>query len=148
MGAGTWPAGSIIAGGDVFTSSPAVPPRTAAAQYSPTGRVVVVNADGSVAVVHYVDQQVSLALGVPLGSIKAAPTIGIDLETIRKATKLTLQRCVTDAVSRALGSLLALRSITLGTITSTWRPGASLWSVNYTNLVLPSPQSRVARSGA
>lgn len=148
MGAGNWPAGTIIAGGDVFVSSPAVPPRTAAAQYNPQTRTIVVKADGSVGVVHFVDQQVAYALSIPLGSIRSAPGIGIDVESIRKATKANLQRVVEDAVGRALGSLLALKSISLGKVSAVWRSGAPSWSVDYRNLVVASAVSKTASGTA
>lgn len=149
MPAGSWPAGSVIAGGDVFVRSPAVPPRQASAKYNATSKTAVVLSDGSIAVVHYVDQQVALALGVELGTIPSAPTIGIDLSRVRRATKATFQRTVEDAVKGALGFLLATKSIRIDSIVTTWSPvGRSSWVVNYTNLVVPSGRSRPILGGS
>lgn len=142
MGAGNWPAGSVIAGGDVYVRSPAVPPRQASAKFDTITHDAVVLSDGSIAVVHFVDQQVALALGVELGTIPSAPTIGIRLAGIRLSTKATFQRAVEDAVRGAVGFLLATKSIRIDSIVGKWTPNRKPWTVNYTNLVIPSARSR------
>lgn len=147
MGAGSWPAGSVIAGGDVYVRSPAVPPRQASAKFDPTTHDAVVISDGSIAVVHFVDQQVSLALGVELGTIPSAPLVGMRLSGIRLATKKTLQRAVEDAVKGALGSLLATKSVRIDAIAAKWAPGRYSWVTNYTNLIVPSGRSRPVHGG-
>lgn len=152
MGIGNYQAGSTLAGVDVNPFSAAVDPMSAAAKWDPNKRVIVLNADGTVAAVHFVDQQVALCLGNEIGTIPSAPLIGIKLSNIRKASAITFKLAVRDSTVGALASLLRQRAIVLGDpitgidIVSQYDPsGNSRWVVNYQNLLAPSPRSRVAK---
>lgn len=116
-----------------------------AAQYDPRLRVIVLNSDGTVATVHFVDQQLAFALGVPLNSIPSMPGFGIDLQSIKKATAANVQLVVRNAVTRAAALLLQRRSVSLGSITATRSPGRTFWTVEYQNLVAPAPRRRSAQ---
>lgn len=144
MATSSWAAGSIPAGGDVYTRSTVVTPFTAAAKYDPNTRTMVVSTvDGSLEIVHWVDQAVALALSVPLGSVPSVPDLGLDFGAVRKANHANAQRVVQDAVSRALGRLISLKLVKLGAIVVKWSNGTIQWITNYTNLALPTPQNRM-----
>jgi len=151
MGLGSYPAGSTLGGVDVNAFSAATAVFSASAKWDPNQRVVVLNSDGTVATVHYVDQQVALALGIELGSIPSAPSVGIRLSNIRAASAATFDLAVRDSTVGALAALLRVRAITLGDpvtridIVSQYDPaGNSRWAVNYQNLLAPAPRTRIA----
>jgi hypothetical protein len=147
MGAGVWSAGAIPAGFEIGnrTSSP-LPPGEAAA-YDPLLRVIVVDADGLVAVTHYVDQQTVFALSIPLGSIASLPNLGLDVRSILKASQAAAALTTQAAVRRAVASLLKGSSIVLGTIVfeQNYAAGRRSFQVPYQNLVAPAPQGRIAQ---
>lgn len=151
MGLGSYPAGSTLGGVDVNPFSAEAAAMASAAKWDPLLRVVVLNSDGTVATVHYVDQQVALALGVELGTIPSAPNVGIRLSNIRTATVASFALACRDSTVGALVGLLRSRAIVLGDpltgidIVAQYDPaGNSRWAVNYQNLLAPSPRGRTA----
>lgn len=131
--------GSFATGGDQFSL------QSGAAQYDPRLRVTVVNSDGTVAVIHFVDQQMAFALGVPLNSIPSMPGFGIDIASIKKATSSNVDLVVRNAVTRATAHLVQRRSVALGKITAKRTSGRTLWLVEYQNLVAPVQRKRTAQ---
>lgn len=63
--------------------------------------------------IHPVDQQVVLALTIPLGSLKSAPTVGHRLAEVNRLTGSTLVRAVEDRIRLALKRLIDGQKITI-----------------------------------
>src|SRR5271156_3877269 len=98
MTIGQWLCGNFGAGADMLTFGGKTPPMSANPQYDPQLRVIVINANGTIAAVNYVDEMVAFALTVKLGTIPAAPTIGIDWDAMRRATAANMLNVVAGCV--------------------------------------------------
>lgn len=88
--------------------------------------------------IHPVDQQVVLALTIPLGSLKSAPTVGHRLIEVNRLTGSTLQRAVEDRIRLALKRLIDGQKITILSIdidTSASLRGQLKVATSYQNLV-------------
>ena len=138
MGMGDFPAGCGPAGLDpiVATTARAKKSPPQALQYDLATRRFVQNADGSMASVHPIDQQVDLAMGIALGSLPGTPTQGNRLRRIQRAAGQTLQREVEDAVYDALNLLTTAKKITvLAVLVATPAPGQVIVQLVYVNMV-------------
>jgi hypothetical protein len=155
MGAGVFPAGLGPAGADPVAGppSPVVNGLTPAqfyvqAQgvrtqlmlaYDPIARGFVLNADGTYVGVHPIDQQVALALFIPYGSIKSAPTLGSKWVTVlSRVAPQQVMAVARNELNRCLARFLAQKQILILTFTVDQSVlGRSLISVGYTNLLDP-----------
>lgn len=148
MGAGAWGAGSIPAGNDVSRPGTITPPFAQNEFYTPNTRIVIVNADGTVAQLNYVDQEVAFAWGIPLRSLPSSPTVGLDWAAIRKATDASAFQTITTQLQRAAAALIRMKAITMGTVVvgPGW-PGTRQFRVPYTNNVTAAQQGRIATVG-
>lgn len=149
MPAGNWPAGTIPAGFDIGESGfgPVLP--TGSEKYDPRLRIVVVDGDGNIENVHFIDQEVAFALGIPLGSIPSSPDIGLDWNAIKRASEAAARQTIQDSVASAVARLLRIHAITLGTIEykGVAAAGRRSFRVPYRNLLAPAPQTRIAKVG-
>lgn len=107
--------------------------------YSPVVQGFVQNADGTLQGVHPIDQQVALALFIPLGSIPSAPKVGANFAgVLSRVDPQRAKAIATSELNRCLASLIAQNSILLlnfdVTVTA---PGRFILAVAYTNLKDP-----------
>lgn len=104
--AGTGPAGFAPIG-PFSTRKTTTPPR--ATNYNPFTKDFTTSVTNGVALydaIHPVDQQVILALSIPLGSLKSAPTVGHRLREVNRLSGPQLERAVQDRIRLALKSLV------------------------------------------
>lgn len=118
MPAGTYPAGTGFAGADPITYSPLnTAPRIVGSNssvlYDLATKSVPRDANGFVKRTHWVDQAVSLAMGVQKGDLPSSPTIGNRLRRIKRASGEKLVSEVEDAVNEALFDLVSRGDITI-----------------------------------
>jgi hypothetical protein len=117
MGAGEFPAGAGLAGSDpvnpasasIFGRAPA-----RALTFDLLTRRFLFNSDGSATDTHPVDQKVVLALGVELGALLAAPTIGNRLRArLSRVAPQKIAAIALDEVRVTLKRLLDANDIAL-----------------------------------
>lgn len=156
MGSATQPCGASPLGAD----SVAAPSAQVVIAASPTApafdlgtRAFAQNADGTLASVHPVDQEVNLALGIEEGSIASAKDVGHRFRRIIRAAGPTVAAAVRDEANRALARPLARRDIKILSVDtdSTKVRGRIIAIVHYTNLrtqtVQASPVKTTSRVG-
>ena len=145
-GLGSAPLGSLPCGAPSVQSHSAAPgvasPR--AIKFDLATRSFPMNADGTLVDVHPVDQTVELALGIELGKIPSASTVG---QRIRAAANrlagTKLVATVTDAINAALAAPLANNDIaTLGVAIDTSVRGRIVVAYQYVNLRSGSEQTK------
>ena len=150
-GAGTFSAGN----GSPAGLDPVQPPSAVAIVPKPTQpplfdisiRQFRRNSDGTLATIHWVDQAVALAMGIPAGGITSAPGIGNTLRKIKRAAGPRLQSDVKDAILVALGALIARNDITIVELTVlTPVPSQILIALTYVNMRLLPTQPTTLRS--
>src|SRR6266436_1896982 len=112
LGAGQFPAGTGP-GGFAPQNAPApgqirLPPR--AVNYDPQIRDFTTT-NGLYDAIHPVDQQVILALTIPLGSLKSAPTVGNTYHQVNRLSGITLVNEAEDRTKLALKRLLNAQKI-------------------------------------
>lgn len=96
---------------------------------------------GKMKLVHWVDQAVSLALGVAQGSLKSQPGLGHTLRKIKRAAGLSLKASVEDGVRVALQALVERKDIGVTSIqVSTPIRGQILVAVYYINFHTQRPK--------
>lgn len=145
MPAGSYAAGSGFAGADpvaAWSDPPKVIQTSNAALWDLSTRTVSRDeATGLVKRIHWVDQAVALALGVPLGSLPSSPNLGHRLRLIKRAAGPQLEAQVVDAVNLALADLLERRDISLiSIVVNTTTRSQIVVAVSYVNLRL-NPRS-------
>lgn len=140
MGAGSNYAGAGLAGADPQALSPAAVPMANAAQYDPRLRVIVQNADGTVATVHQVDQVVAYNLTLKLGTIASDPTRGFDWNKLKATAPQARQHAAVDLVKRALAAPLAAGDVTVVSVQLVQSLGRLAVVTNYINNRLPNAQ--------
>ncbi len=142
MGAGAFPAGLGPAGADpVYVAGPVVPPvMPRALKFDPQTRRFIQNADGSMADVHPVDQQVVFVIFFEKGSIPSQPTLGT---RIRART----ERCdpnqklgiALDETRQALAKLISAGDVRLiSVVADNTFPARGLYAITYVNLRDPN----------
>ena len=136
MGAGSTYAGAGLAGADIQASSPAAVPMANAAQYDPRLRIIVQNADGTVATVHPVDQTVAYCLTIKKGTISSDPARGFDWEKLRATAPAARARAAKDLVNLALAAPLAAGDVKILKVVLDQAPGRMGVSTTYINLRL------------
>lgn len=142
MPAGTTYAGAGPAGADPVgaLSAPAILIQTSnAALWDVATKSVLVDAtSGLVKRIHWVDQAVALALGIPIGSLSSQPTLGHTLRLIKRGDGPTLKAEVDDAVRLALKTLLDAGDIVvISVVTTTPIRSQIVVAVSYMNMRLP-----------
>lgn len=141
--AGTFRAGHAPAGVGIPVQTGAPPPRSpfAAPCYDLASRQVLQNADGSFQSIHPVDLKARLALGVLLGTISSAPTVGCDWSAPRQTS--TAPKELENDVNVALASLIQNGDVKLVAVSIDQSvPGRTLRLVDYLNLRLPGSAAR------
>lgn len=145
MTLGQWGAGSTLAGQDILPGTTPAAPMTLDPQYDPTGRVLLENADGTIASINWADEAIAFALTVALGSIPCAPTIGSDRQKLKRATDRNSAHMVQDIVRTATAFLVDQNAVAIdGVEVFTAKAGRLSYKVRYRNLTLVSQQSRIA----
>ena len=147
-GAGTFGAGLEPAGLDpvgAFSPKPSLGTQPRALLFNITTRQHVINADGTMASVHPVDQRVTLALGVKLGSIPSAPGVGNKLRTITRGSLAQLTAQANDYVEQALIAMTTAKEISVISIgVFAPQPGQLIVQVTYTNLITSQKMTAAA----
>ena len=121
------------------SSAPSVPQTPLALQFDPTVPGFVMNADGTMASIHPVDQKVALTLFIELGSISSAPNVGNKLRTVLNRVQPEQVNAIAGAeLNRCLGPFISAGEITLTgfSVTQTGSGRTSL-IVAYINLKDP-----------
>lgn len=88
-----------------------LPPLASPPRFDIGTRSFVRSDDGTMEQIHWVDQAVALAMGVPIGGIQSLATLGNTTRRIKRAGGPRFQADVTDAVQTALAALLERRDI-------------------------------------
>lgn len=88
-------------------------PAPLALRFDAATRTFLQNSDGTMASIHPVDQEVTIALGVDQGAIKSASDVGHRIRRIVRAGGKSLESDVRDAVRLALAKPLARGDIRL-----------------------------------
>lgn len=142
MGAGSFPAGFGPAGADpVYVAGAVIPPvLPRALKFDPQTRRFVQNADGSMADIHPVDQQVIFLLFFERGSIPSQPTLGTRLRArIERLDPRKVPGVALDEVKQALNPLILAGDVRLVSVVSdTTFPARGLFVVTYVNLRDPA----------
>lgn len=147
MSAASLPAGFGLAG----FNSPVIDEvaallRPVSAYYDPDLREFVLDDGGQFTNVHPVDQEVSLRLGVALGTLAGSPNVGLDVASLKRASAESMQAAVNDAVQTALADLVDRGDIELlGSPLMPDAAGRPFFFVDYRNLRLPADALAVRR---
>lgn len=104
--------------------------------FDPYDRVYVQNDDFTMASGTGPIQRAALLM-LPLGSIAATPSSGLDISAIRRASPAARVTVITDALTRAWKTLIETNQIALGkvTIPKPGPPWDGIWEVEVTDLV-------------
>lgn len=115
MGAGSIAAGLGPAGVGLVTVSPPVPPPDVrgAALFDPETRSYLFGDNDALLTEHPIWQRAVIALTMRRGSLPSAPSVGIALDRLRRATNLTAQKEAEYAARVALADLIAEQSVEL-----------------------------------
>ena len=133
MGAGSGSAGVGLAGVDPLPLSVTPGPMTGAAQYDPRTRTLVMNADGTIATVDPVDQEVAFCLTIKKGTISSNPTRGFDWDRLRATPSSSRAHAATDLVKLALRKPLSRGDITIISVQLFDSPGRLGLITTYAN---------------
>jgi hypothetical protein len=140
MPAGSSPAGTGVAGHDPVPPDPLrSSPRAGALYFELFERVFPFADEGDAILTHPVDQAVALAVGIHLGSVAAAPNLGVDFQRLKRTSAAAMQSAVTDVVRTALRALIDAGDIAfLGAPLMPEARGRPWFFVDYTNLRIPA----------
>lgn len=139
MGIGDYPCGVGPCGFDPVGGVSARSTNAAAIPYyDPSVRGFATLADGDLRDVHPVVQEASFALGVELGSIPAAPRVGLNVNRIKAARTADVQRVAEDEVNIALRALLDAGDIRVQRVVTFARGGAIRMDTEIVNLRDPN----------
>jgi hypothetical protein len=147
FGTAPWGADPVVAPSARLTSAPIT-----AGRFDGASRAYVQNADGSIAGIHAVDQEVALALSIEEGALASAVTTGHRIRKIKRSAGPTVVADVQDAVRFALRRVLARQDIAIRSIDvdNTTVRGRIVVAVTYVNLrTLPAgtdPRSASAQT--
>jgi hypothetical protein len=135
VGAGTAPAGYPV----ITPAAPAAGAQDGLMPYFDLAtRTFPFAADGSLLLVHPVDQAVELTLGTTRGTIKSAPDHGVDWKRIRAALYAETPKVAAGEIARALAPFVQAGDVELRAVRFTRpAPGRQLVEVDYVNLRLP-----------
>lgn len=133
-GAGSYPAGTVAAGYNQATDTANPTKQILAVEYDAVLRGFRIIADGSIAQVHPVDQEVGIRLTVGKGWLAGLPDVGRDLARLKTVTSANAQQVVEDDVNQALAELIAEGSVRVVRVTVAFQPGRLWHAVDYNNL--------------
>ena len=140
MALGSHPFGRGPLGFDPRTTTDGtVTPATSALLFDVSSKATLLDANGFARSVHPVDQEVALAIGVELGTLKSSPTVGLDYERLRSATRKTILAVAIDAVNVALAGPLGRGDIKILGVQAETNAGRISLIVEYVNLRTAKP---------
>lgn len=139
-GAGALAAGTSAAGFNQATDTENPTRQITAVLYDPEIRGYPIIADGSIAQVHPIDQEVSIRLTVGKGYIAGLPDVGRDLDRLKRVTSSNAQQVVEDDVNAALADLIANGSVRVVSVSVEYQSGRLFHEVRYVNLVASDSQ--------
>ena len=148
MGLGSYACGVGPCGHDPV-ASPSTRSTAASAipYYDPLIRGFATTSDGDLVSVHPVVQEASFALGVALGSIPSAPTVGLNIRRIKSARSADVPIVARDEVEVALKRLIDAGDIQIVRVTASAAWGRVLMETEFVNLRDPvRPQSITVQS--
>jgi len=114
--------------------------------YDPAIRGLPILANGDLATAHPVIQEASLAIGVVLGSIPAAPTVGLNVKRILQARREDVPQVATDEVNVALKRLIDAGDVRVIRVTAIAYPTRVAMDTEIANLRDPASRPVILRS--
>lgn len=144
MGAGSYLAGVGLAGQpptETASMQTGGTPIAGVPKFDPLTKTYPLEDGGGVEEVDAIWQEVAHRLGIPLGSIPSAPTVGINVARIRAATRANAQRTVEDVVSVALKPMIDRGDVAIDRVVLA-QPWAGKWESWITNLRENDPAAR------
>lgn len=135
MGIGDYPCGSGPCGFDPVSAISARNTEVAAIPYyDPSIRGFALQTNGDLKTVHPVIQEASFALGIALGSIPAAPKVGLNVKRIKATRPADILTVCKDEVNVALARLLEAGDIRVNDVRAEARWGRVGLEVDIVNL--------------
>lgn len=142
MGAGSFPAGVGLAGQDPIAASStrsSGAALTGVPKFDPLTKTYPDDGAGGVEEVDPIWQEVAHRLGIPLGAIPSAATLGIDVARARAATPANAQSTIEDVVTVALQPMIDRGDVKVARVVLA-KPWRGKWESHVTNLREPDPQ--------
>jgi hypothetical protein len=135
MGIGSYPCGTGPCGFDPV-AAPSARETLAGSipYYDPAVRGFATLSNGDLRSVHPVIQEASFSLGVKLGDIPSAPTVGLNVKRILTASADSLQRVAEDEVAIALRRLLDAKDLVVKRVQTARSSGYVQMEVEIVNL--------------
>ena len=142
MGAGSYLAGVGLAGHsptEIAATSGGAGTVTGVPMFDPLTKSYPDDGDGGVEEASAIWQEVAHRLGIPLGAIPSAATVGIDVARARAATPANAESTIEDVVTVALQPMSDRGDVNVARVVLA-KPGRGKWESHIPNLREPDPQ--------
>jgi hypothetical protein len=144
MGIGSYPVGTGTAGFDPASITPATSTVGAAAYlFDPFARDILLDDQGHYIETHPVDSKVMLALGIPIGTVKSATTIGGTLADLPIDDSVVMTAEAGRRVSAALSDLIDAGDVIISFVNAWADPNYRAHvEIGYQNLRLSTAEAQ------